>query len=65
MDFLNISDDSLLAYYESVRRQVAADTNFGGRHRLAGTALKKYAERLPTEMDRRRLDFKPIVWPSS
>jgi hypothetical protein len=65
MDFLNISDESLLAYYESVRRQVAADTNFGSRHRLVGTAVKKYAERLTSEMDRRRLDFKPIVWPSS
>jgi len=65
MDFSNISDESLLAYYESVRRQVAADTNFGGHHRLVGTALKKYAERLTMEMDRRRLDFQPIVWPRS
>jgi hypothetical protein len=65
MDFLNISDESLLAYYESVRRQVAADTSFGGRHRLVGTAVKKYAERLTMEMKRRRLDFKPIIWPSA
>ena len=65
MDFLNISDESLLAYYESVRRQVAADTTFGSCHRLVGTSVKKYAERLTMEMDRRRLDFKPIVWPSS
>ena len=65
MDFLNISDESLLAYYESVRRQVAADTSFGGRRRLAGTAVKEYAERLTVEMDRRRLAFKPIIWPSS
>jgi hypothetical protein len=65
MDFLNISDESLLAYYESVRRQVAADTNFSGRHRLIGTAVKKYAERLTSEMHRRRLDFKPIIWPSA
>jgi hypothetical protein len=65
MNFPNVSDESLLAYYESVRRQVAADTNFGGRHRLVGDAVKKYVERLTMEMDRRRLDFKPIVWPSS
>jgi hypothetical protein len=37
-NLLNISDESLRAYYESVRRQVAADTNFGGRHRLVGAA---------------------------
>jgi hypothetical protein len=63
MNVVNISDESLLAYYESVRRQVAADTSFGGRHRLVGAAVKKYAERLTAEMDRRRLDFKPIIWP--
>jgi hypothetical protein len=65
MNFPNISDESLLAYYESVRRQVAADTKFGGRRRLVGDAVKKYVECLTMEMDRRRLDFKPIVWPSS
>jgi hypothetical protein len=63
MKFINISDESLLAYYESVRRQVAADTNFGGRHRLVGDAVKQYAERLTIEMDRRRMSFKPIIWP--
>jgi hypothetical protein len=59
---LDISDESLRAYYESVRRQVAADTNFGGRrHRLVGAAVKQYAARLTIEMDRRQLDFKPIA----
>jgi hypothetical protein len=62
-NLLNISDESLRAYYESVRRQVAADTNFGGRHRLVGAAAKQYADRLTIEMDRRQLDFKPIAWP--
>lgn len=65
MDLHNISDESLLAYYESVRRQVAADTNFGGRHRLVSSAAKQYADRLTREMARRRLDFKPILWPSA
>jgi hypothetical protein len=62
-NLLNITDESLRAYYESVRRQVAADTNFGGRRRLVGAAVRKYADRLKIEMDRRRMDFKPIVWP--
>jgi hypothetical protein len=31
-------------------------------HRLAGEAVKQYAERLRDEMDRRRLQFTPIDW---
>ena len=63
MDLPNLSDESLRAYYESVRRQVAADTRFGGRHRLVGAAVREYADRLRIEMVRRQLNFKPIVWP--
>jgi hypothetical protein len=62
MDFLDLTDESLLAYYGSVRRQVAADDRLGGRHRLAGARVKQYADRLKGEMDRRRLHVKPIDW---
>ena len=65
MNLPSLSDESLLAYYESVRRQVAADISSGGRHRLVGSVVKQYADRLTSEMYRRRLDFKPIVWPSA
>jgi hypothetical protein len=61
MDLFNLSDESLLAYYESVRRQVVADHRLGGR-RLVGSTVKQYAERLTGEMDRRRLRFQPIDW---
>ena len=64
-ELFNLTDESLLAYYESVRRQVAANSRLGGRHPLVGTAVRQYAERLTSEMDRRRLYFKPIVWPAS
>jgi hypothetical protein len=64
MNLPNLSDESLLAYYESVRRQVAADTSSGGRHRLVSTSAKQYADRLTSEMDRRRLAFRPIIWPA-
>jgi len=64
MKLLDLSDASLLAYYESVRRQIAADNRLGGRHRFAGAGVKQYADRLKDEMDRRRLPFKPIDWPS-
>jgi hypothetical protein len=65
MDLLDLTDESLLAYYESVRRQVAADDRLGGRHRLAGARVRQYADRLKDELDRRRLHVKPIDWPLS
>ena len=65
MNLTNASDDSLLAYYESIRRQVAADLQQGSRYRLVGANVKEYAERLKDEITRRQLSFKPIVWPPS
>ena len=62
MKFANSSDESLLAYYESVRRQVAADNRLGGRYRLVGTSVRQYAEELGAEMTRRQLRFTPIEW---
>jgi hypothetical protein len=61
----NMTDESLLAYYESVRRQVAADRQLGDRYRLVGGTVKDYAERLKNEMRRRQLSFAPIEWPIS
>jgi hypothetical protein len=58
----DLSDESLLAYYESIRRQVAADVKLGGRHRLIGDSVKQYAERVQQEMQRRQMRFIPIDW---
>lgn len=63
-NLFELTDESLLAFYESVRRQVVADGKLGGR-RLAGAAVQEYANRLKGEMDRRRLHFKQIDWPLS
>jgi hypothetical protein len=63
-NLFDLTDESLLAFYESVRRQVTADDKLGGR-RLAGATMKEYANRLKSEMDRRRLHFQPIDWPLS
>lgn len=63
MALSDLTDESLLALYESVRRQVLADGSLGGRFRLAGTNVKQYADRLMEELTRRRLPFKPIDWP--
>jgi hypothetical protein len=62
MNFANCSDETLLHYYESVRRQVTADKQSGGRYRLAGANVRAYADRLKDEIDRRQLRFKPIDW---
>jgi hypothetical protein len=65
MDFFGVTDESLLSFYENVRRQVTADDMFGSHYRLVGSTVKQYADRLKDEMDRRRLRFTPIDWPSS
>jgi len=62
MNFANASDECLLHFYESVRRQVTADKQSGGRYRLAGANVREYANRLKDEIDRRQLRFTPIDW---
>jgi len=61
----DLTDESLLAFYESVRRQVLADAKLGSRGRLAGPSVRQYAKRLGRELSRRRVPFKPIEWPSA
>ncbi len=61
-DLKYLSDESLLAYHESIRRQVAADANLGGRHRLVGAGVRQHAEELQQEMQRRQIRFVPIAW---
>jgi hypothetical protein len=62
MEFSKAKDESLLVFYESVRREVQADIRAGGRHRMVGESAQQYAERLRAELDRRRLRFTPISW---
>ncbi len=64
MRFVNSTDESLMAYYESVRKQVAADSRIGGPYRLIGDRAKQYAQELQAEMRRRQLRFTPIDWPN-
>ena len=61
-DLSKSSDESLLVFYENVRRQVDADIKYGGSYRFIGESVKQYADRLGEEMDRRRLRFTPIDW---
>jgi hypothetical protein len=55
MSFVQSKDERLLAFYENIRRQVE-------RHRFVGEGVKRYADMLREEMDRRRLQFTPIDW---
>jgi len=61
-DLSKSSNESLLVFYENVRRQVDADIKSGGRYRFIGESVKQYADGLGEEMDRRRLRFTPIDW---
>jgi len=58
----DLTDESLLAFYESVRCQVLADIKLGHR-RLAGPSVRQYAQRLGRELNRRHVPSKPIEWP--
>ena len=62
MSFANSKDESLLAFYESIRRQVEADKQSGGRYRLVGDGARQYADKLGQEMDRRRMRYNRIDW---
>jgi hypothetical protein len=60
MNFLRSKNESLLVFYENIRRQVEADMQSGGRYRFAGDGVKQYADQLREEMDRRRLRYSRI-----
>jgi len=62
MNFSSSKDERLLAFYENVRRQVEMDMRSGSHYRFAGEGVKKYADKLREEMERRRLQFTPIEW---
>jgi hypothetical protein len=51
MNFSNASDESLIAFYESVRRQVRADMQSGGRYRFVDESTRQYTDTLYEEMD--------------
>ena len=60
---LQSKDESLVAFYENVRRQVELDKRAGGKYRLAGDGVRQYADKLREEIDRRRLQVE-IDWDS-
>ena len=61
MNLSNLKDETLLSFYENIRRQVDADRF--AKYRVTGQSVRDYSGRLREEMDRRRLNFTPIEWP--
>lgn len=61
MNYSQMKDERLLAYYEAVRQQVILGAN--SRYRFMGDGVRAYADKLHEEMERRRLRFTPIDWP--
>jgi hypothetical protein len=66
MSVTALSDESLLRFYDSVRKEVEADRASrlrGLLHSFAnGDGVKKYAAGLRAEMERRHMNFSPIIW---
>ena len=66
MSLSALRDESLLRYYESVRREAEADRESlrrGHTHTFANSdVVRKYAADLRQELERRRLNCPPIVW---
>jgi hypothetical protein len=63
MNFSQMKDERLLLFYDGVRQQVILDGN--SRYRFASEGVRAYADKLREEMDRRRIRYMPIDWPSS
>jgi hypothetical protein len=57
----DLSDESLMRYYDAVRKQVEADRD--SKHKLVGSdAIKEYTESLRIELHKRRLPYTAIDW---
>ena len=57
----NLKDESILSFYEGIRRETEADRR--SKYKFAnGRSVKEYAEALRGEMTKRRLQHTPIEW---
>jgi hypothetical protein len=58
-----LSDESVVDYYESIRKQAEADRAHK-HHFTASPSVRDRAEKLREEMIKRKLQHSPIKWPS-
>ena len=63
MSVEHMPDDRLTHFYDSIRQQVEADRR--SKYQFTGPGVREYADRLRTEIVRRRLMHTPIDWPIS
>ena len=61
MGIEQLSDETVLSFYECIRHQVAMDQAAGLR--LVAESAKQRAQQLRQEIERRRLRCDPIDWP--
>jgi len=64
MSVEKMPDQRLIHYYENIRQQAEADRAHK-YHFTSAPTIREYADRLRNEMIRRRLQHRPIEWPSS
>jgi len=63
MSVEQMPDERLAHFYENIRQQVEADQ--ANKHQfMANPTVRQYADRLRSEMIKRRLSHSPIEWPS-
>jgi hypothetical protein len=63
MSVEHVPDERLTAFYEYIRQQVEADQVH--KHQLTtGPTVREYADKLRSELIKRRLKHSPIQWPS-
>jgi hypothetical protein len=63
MSVEHMPDQRLAHFYENIRQQVEADR--ANKHQfMAHPTVRQYADKLQSEMIRRRLQHSPIEWPS-
>ncbi len=61
MNFSRMSNETLLAFWENIRRQVLADQAHGRRCRFVGERGGVYVKKLQRELDRRQLQYATIL----
>jgi hypothetical protein len=62
MSVESMPSERLMHYYESIRRQVEADR--AQKYQFTANAtVREYADRLQSELIKRRLGHSPIDWP--
>lgn len=63
MSLENLSDESVVRYYEGIRQQADADRS-NKHHFTSSQGVRERAEQLRDELMRRKLQHSPIRWPS-